>query len=242
MVALRGARGWFERHRQTMLITNAVSVALLLMMHVYAAAVPTYSQQVGNAVSIAAIVLASVIMLGVAWKGVVPAVICALGLVLVHNSLILPYFAPADPEFPDFFFNNQAPLQPPSSAVAAFVATRMYFILGLFMVGLAMAIAFRPSILSTRNQPVPADDLWSRYPVWRDSLLEGRQTEPSVPATSLMDEKDRYLMWRYEYVLADIYGQPHLVRPDGLVPKRSTAFVRDSISGLLVGKAKFNSM
>jgi hypothetical protein len=226
-----------------MLIANAVSVALLLMMHVYAAAVPTHSPQVGNAVSIAAIVLASIIMLGVAWKGVVPAVICALGLVLVHNSLILPYFAPADPEFPDSFFNNNVvPLQPPSSAVAAFVATRMYFILGLFMVGLAMAIAFRPSVLSTRNQPVPADDLWSRYPVWRDSILEGRPTEPSVPATSLMDERDRYLMWRYEYVLADIYGQPHLVRPDGLVPKRSTAFVRDSISGLLVGKAKFNSM
>ena len=88
----------------------------------------------------------------------------------MHNSLILTYFAPADPEFPDFFFNNQAPLQPPSSAVAAFVGTQMYFILGLFMVGIAMAVAFRPSILSTRNQPVPADDLWPLYPVWRDRI------------------------------------------------------------------------
>jgi hypothetical protein len=242
MAALRGARGWFERHRQTMLITNAVSIALLLMMHVYAAAVPTYSQQVGNAVSMTAIVLASIILLGVAWRGVVPAVICALGLVLVHNSLILPYFAPAGPQYPDFRFNNHTLIQPPSSAVAAFVATQMYFILGLFMVGLAMAVAFRPSILSTRNQPVPADDLWSCYPIWRDSILEGRHAEPSVPATSLMDERDRYLMWRYEYVLADIYGRPHLVRPSGLVPKKSTAFVRDGISGLLVGKARFNSM
>lgn len=65
------------------------------------------------------------------------------------------------------------------------------------MVGLAMVIAFRPSMLFTRNQPVPADDLWSKYPVWRESILEGRHAEASVPATSLMDEKYRYLMWRY---------------------------------------------
>ena len=240
MAALRGARGWFERHRQTMLITNAVSVALLLMMHVYAAAMPTHSPQVGNAVSIAAIVLASIIMLGV--EGRRPCCDMRAGPGARAQFAHPPLLCAGQPRVSSFFFNNNVPMQPPSSAVAAFVAARMYFILGLFMVGLAMAIAFRPSILSTRNQPVPVDDLWSSYPVWRDSILEGRQTEPSVPATSLMDERDRYLMWRYEYVLADIYGKPHLVRPDGLVPKRRTAFVRDSITGLLVGKARFNSM
>lgn len=242
MAGLRsGARMWFERHRQTMLITNAVSIALLFLMHAFATTAPT-SQQLGNGVSAAAIALAGIILFGVAWKGLVPAIICALGLVLVHNSLILPFFAPAVPEFPDWFYNNQHPLQPPSTAVAVFVGTRMYFFLGLFMVGLAMVIAFRPSLLSTRNQPESPDDIWSKYPVWRDSILEGRHREPSVPATSLMEERDRYLMWRYEYVLADIYGAPHLVRPDSLVPQRSTEFVRDEATGLLVGKSRFNGM
>ncbi|MER3407285.1 MAG: hypothetical protein C4292_00160 [Nitrososphaera sp.] len=59
-----------------------------------------------------------------------------------------------------------------------------------------------------------------------------------MPAKSLMDERDRYLMWRYEYVLASIYGVPHLVRPDSLVPRSGTVFIRDKGSGLLVGKAK----
>lgn len=242
MAGLRlGARMWFERHRQTMLITTAVSIALLFLLHAFATTAPA-SQQVGNGVSAAAIALAAIILFCVAWKGLVPAIICALGLVLVHNSLILPFFAPAVPEFPDWFYNNQAPLQPPSTEMAVFVATRMYFFLGLFMVGLAMVIAFRPSLLSTRNQPVPPDDMWTRYPVWRDSILAGRHRERSVPATSLMDERDRYLMWRYEYVLADIYGEPYLVRPDDLVPEKSTEFVRDNASGLLVGKSRFNGM
>jgi hypothetical protein len=45
-------------------------------------------------------------------------------------------------------------------------------------------------------------------------------------------------VWRYEYVLAKIYGTPHLVRPLGLVPKKETEFVRDDETGLLVGKVR----
>jgi hypothetical protein len=66
----------------------------------------------------------------------------------------------------------------------------------------------------------------------------GGYSEPAVPAKSLMEDRDRYLLWRYEYVLASIYGTPHLVRPDGLVPK-NTEFIRDRESGLLVGKARY---
>ena len=39
-----GAREWFERHCQTILIMNAVCIALLLLMHVFATTVPFGSQ------------------------------------------------------------------------------------------------------------------------------------------------------------------------------------------------------
>jgi hypothetical protein len=55
-----------------------------------------------------------------------------------------------------------------------------------------------------------------------------------------MSDQDRYLLWRYEYVLADIYCTPHLVRPEGLVPKDSTRIFRDRDTGRVMGKARYS--
>ena len=117
----------------------------------------------------------------------------------------------------------------------------MNFFLGLGMVAFSIIIAYRPSILFARNRPESLEDEWSKYPVWHDNALlaDGRQ-EPSVPVKSLMTDQDRYLLWRYEYVLADIYGTPHLVRPEGLVPKDSTRIFRDRDTGRVMGKARYS--
>ena len=66
-------------------------------------------------------------------------------------------------------------------------------------------------------------------PLWRDNtLLADGRTEYSIPIKSLMTDQDRYILWRYEYILANIYGTPHLVRPEGFVPKSSTSIYRES--------------
>jgi hypothetical protein len=236
---LAGAKSWLRRHEQTLLIVNAVNIALLFLMHVFTTTVPAFSQQVSDVVNAIAIALAAFILATIAWKGMVPAVICALGIVLMHNAIILPYYPPSDPVFPDFMLKSKDYAKS-SAATSAQVASTMHFFLGLGMVGMATAIAYRPKFLFARNRPGD-DPEWSKYPLWHDNVkLVGGHSEPSVPAQSLMEDRDRYLMWRYEYVLASIYGSLHLVRPTGLVPKKSTMFVRDRESGLLVGKARYS--
>lgn len=232
-----GVQAWLRRHEQTMLIVDAVIVALLFLMHIFTTSVPAFSQQESELVNALALALASFILTTLVWKGLVPAVVCALGIVLMHNAIILPYYPPSDPVFPNFMSKDYVRS---SAAVSAQVASTMHFFLGLGMVGMSMALAYRPKILFARNRPGD-DPEWSKYPLWHDNVkLAGGHSEPSVPAQSLMEGRDRYLMWRYEYVLASIYGSLHLVRPMGLVPKKSTVFVRDKDSGLLVGKAKYS--
>jgi hypothetical protein len=235
---LSGARAWFRRHEQTLLIVNGVSVALLFLLYFFGTTASVHPPAVAGFVNAFAIVLVSFIFATVLWKGLVPAVICMLGVVLVHNAIILPYYPPAPAVFPEELLTG-TPAQERSAEVSAMVATAMHFFLGLGMIAFAMIIAYRPGFLFTRNRPPPVEDQWSRYPVWYDNVkLVGDHREQMVPAKSLMEDRDRYLIWRYEYVLAKIYGTPHLVRPLGLVPKRETVFIRDEETGLLVGKAR----
>ena len=69
--------------------------------------------------------------------------------------------------------------------------------------------------------------------------LAGGYTEPNVPLKTLMSEQEKYLLWRYEYILTSIYDTPYLVKPDGFVPKRST-ILRDKESGRMIGVARYS--
>lgn len=84
-----------------------------------------------------------------------------------------------------------------------------------------MIIAHRPAILFFRDWPESLESEWSKYPVWQENTLLGRgRTSRSVYVSSLMADQDRYLVWRYEYVLAVIYDTPNPpLRPNALVPK-----------------------
>jgi hypothetical protein len=69
--------------------------------------------------------------------------------------------------------------------------------------------------------------------------LAGGYAEPSVPLRSLMSEQEKYLLWRYEYVLTNIYNTSYLVKPDGFVPKNST-ILRDKESGRMIGVSRYS--
>jgi hypothetical protein len=229
---------WFRRNETKLLATDIVCIVLLFFLHLLTSTFQIFMQEMINAIQIATIMLISFIALSVIWKGIVPIIICVLGIVLIHNSVILPYYSepqPGEASFGDVTFRWT--LYTPT---AVSMGASMNFLLGLLMVGFSIIIAYRPSLLFTRNRPESLDSEWLKYPLWQDNVLlaDGRM-EPSVPIKSLMTEQEKYLLWRYEYILANIYGTPHLVRPEGFVPKDSTNIYRDKESGRIIGKARY---
>ena len=222
---------WFERNRHRLFAADVVSVMLLFFMHLSTSTIQLFTQEIVVAIQFVAMASAVFLVLSVVSKGVLPLLICAFGIVLLYHSVVLPYSV--EPEV------GQGVVWLFKKPINANAAAHMHFALGAGMVGLSMIIAYRPSVLFTRNRPESLENEWSKYPLWKDNtLLAEGGTERSIPVKSLMNDQDRYLLWRYEYVLALIYDTPHLVKPNGLVPKDST-LVRDRESGRVIGKARY---
>jgi hypothetical protein len=211
---------------------------LLLFTFLFTSTVQVLRPEILILVQVAAALLAGFVVVSVVWKGVLPAIICTLGAVLMYNSIILPYYASSETveayiAATKFAYSSYLP-------EAVRIAANIHFMVGAFMVAFSMILAYKPSLLFTRNRPASSESEWSKYPVWHDNtLLADGRMEASVPVKNLMTDVDRYLLWRYEYVLAGIYGTPHLVRPEGLVPKDSTMLFRDKATGRLIGKARY---
>jgi hypothetical protein len=218
--------------------TDIICIVLLFILYLFPSTLPLFIDESVNGIQIAAIILVSFIAISVIWKGIVPGVICVLGIVLIHNSVILPYYSepqPGEASFGDVKFRWT--LYTPT---AVSTGAGMNFFLGVSMVTFSIIVAYRPSLLFTRNRPDSVDSEWLKYPLWQDNtLLADGRTEYSVPIKRLMTDQDRYILWRYEYILANIYGAPHLVRPEGYVPKYSTSIYRDRESGRMIGKARY---
>jgi hypothetical protein len=229
---------WFQRNGSKLVAIDIFCIVLLFILYLFPSTLPPFIDESVNGIQIAAIILVSFIAISVIWKGIVPGVICVLGIVLLHNSVILPYYSepqPGEASFGEVKFTWT--LYTPT---AVSTGAGMNFFLGVSMVTFSIIVAYRPSLLFTRNRPDSVDSQWLKYPLWQDNTLlaEGR-TEYSVPIKRLMTDQDRYILWRYEYILANIYGTPHLVRPEGYVPKYSTSIYRDRESGRMIGKAGY---
>lgn len=235
--ARRRAYLWFQRNEQKLLAIDIVCVALLFFINLFTTTFQIFTQEIATGVQIAVTMLVSFIVLSMVWKGAVPLIICILGIMLIQYSVMITYYPPEPGELNLGGTKSTYPFFTPTVGTAA----NMHFFLGIMMVALSMITAYQPSLLFTRNRPQSLESEWSKYPVWYDNTLlaDGRQ-EGSIPIKNLMNDQDRYLLWRYEYVLADIYGTPHLVRPEGLVPKDSTRIFRDRDTGRVMGKARYS--
>jgi len=230
---------WFRRNESKLLSIDILSIVLLFFLHLLTSTVQILIPEIVNAIQTTALILVSFIALSVVWKGTVPLIICVLGLVLIHNSVILPYYS--DPQPDVAIFGDMKFTWTLYSPTAVSVGASMNFFLGLSMVAFSIIIAYRPSLLFTKNRPESLDSEWFKYPIWQDNtLLADGRMQSSVPIRNLMSDEDRYLLWRYEYVLANIYGTPHLVRPEGYVPKISTSIYRDKESGRMMGKPRYS--
>jgi hypothetical protein len=189
-------------------------------------------------IEIMSICLICIIALSLIWRGIVCIVIGILGLSLIYTSIFLPSYPVdiLDDSYPDGeneknIINIKQPV---------LVATQGFFFLGMSMVGLSMIIAYRPDVLYVRNRPKPLETIWESYPIWYNDNIKllGRNSEHIVDIKSLMTDEEVYLLWRYDYILANVYGTPHLVKSDSHVPKSSTIF-RDKKSGKMIGKGKY---
>jgi hypothetical protein len=230
---------WFQTNESKLVATDIICIVLLFFLHLFTSTFQILIREIVNAIEIVVIMLVSFLALSFVSKGIVPIIICFLGIVLIHNSVILPYYSepqPGEASFGEVKFTWT--LYTPT---AVSTGASMNFFLGISMVAFSVIIAYKPSLLFTRNRPQSLDSQWFKYPLWQDKILlaDGR-VDPSVPIKSLMTDQDKYLLWRYEYILASIYGTPHLVRPEGYVPKYSTSIYRDKESGRIIGKARYN--
>jgi hypothetical protein len=230
---------WFQRNDLVLLSTDIVCISVLFVLHFSRSLSRLILQENLIAIQILTILLVSPIALSVVRKGTIPLVIFVLGAVLIHNSMILPYYSqpePGEASFGGVKFNWTL-----YTATAVSIGTRMNFLLGISMVVLSIILSYRPSLLFARNRPDSSESEWSKYPLWHDhTLLADGRAEYSIPIKRLLKEEERYLLWRYEYILANIYGEPYLVNPEGHVPKFSTSIYRDKETGRIYGKARYN--
>ena len=239
--AMLRIRVWFLRNESKLLATNAVCIVLLFVLHFLPLAFQFLISENLLAIQIVTIILVATITLSVVSRGIVPILICIFGAILIHNSMILPHYT--EPQPGEASFGDVKITWTLYTPTAVSVGADMNFYLGISMAILSIIIAYRPSLLFTRNRPDPVDTDWLNYPLWHDgALLADGSTEYSVPVKRLVTDQERYILWRYEYILANIYGSPHLVKPEGYVPKYSTSIYRDKESGRIIGKARYNGL
>ena len=226
----------FERKQSLLLVTATVSIVLLFVIHSSTTTMyPNPGSILQKFVIVITISLLLLIASSIFWKGIVPIAVCTLGLTLSYAGILYPSYIMD--MVGEVYYKSSYGF---TSEKSVLNASYGYFYLGIGMIVFSMIIGYKPSLLYTRNRPEPLDMRWKKYPIWYDNAkVVGGYLEPSVPLKSLMTAEEKYLSWRYEFVLTDIYGTPHLVKPDGLVPSRSTIF-RDKTNLSMIGKAKYN--
>jgi hypothetical protein len=225
---------YFERKQTVLLIIAAISIVLLFVLHLTTVTMQIIPGSIlHKVILLTTIFLLLPVAISIFWKGIVPLAICALGLTLLYAGVLYPSYVTEI--VGKIYYKSSYGFTTEKSVLNA---ARGYFLLGMGMVIFSIIIGYKPAILYTRNRPQPLDTIWQKYPIWYGNAEVMGYHEPSVSLKSLMTAEERYLLWRYEFVLTDIFGTPHLVRPDDFVPASST-IVRDKANQSMIGKAKY---
>lgn len=238
-------RTLFE-NRNKVLVSGLLSIVFLFVLHSIVTTGIVHESIVQDIIVTTTIILLFLVGLSVAWAGALPMGISVLGVVLIFTGIALPFYGIDIPR--EGNFKGIKILVTQESIIEAADA---YFFLGISMLLLSMIIAFKPRLLYTKNRPEPMDSIWDNYQIWNydpksgnESVLSSQSadyatqlTEPIIPIKTLMNEKEKYLLWRYEYVLVIIYGHPYLAGIHSEVPV-SSKILRDS-NGRMIGKSKY---
>ena len=181
------------------------------------------------------LVLTCTIPLPIVHKGIVPIAIAGIGLPLLSAGTVIPIITSSSPSMSE------------NSEAIVFIAEG-YFLLGVSMMLFSIISAYKPSLLYVKNRPEDAGDVnQGEFPLW--DKVDGRANhivsigrfddEANIPLKDLMTEIERYLIWRYSYVLVSIHGIHYLAVPNSYVPY-SSIVLRDK-NGRMIGKGRYGS-
>lgn len=210
-------------------------IALLIGIHIYLSiTLFDSSSKMFGLLHIVIILILMVMFLAILQKGIVPVAISCLGLVLLYGSILIP--SAASNSLGPFYYKAAIGNLHYETLVRA---AHGFFLLGLAMVVLGMIVAYKPSVLYTRNRPQSAEHLWANYPKWEENRqLASAKTEALIDLPHLLNDKEKYLLWRYEFILVIIYGTTYKVPIYSFVPE-SSSILREPKSHKIVGMSKY---
>ncbi|HEX7179180.1 MAG TPA: hypothetical protein VF220_05595 [Nitrososphaeraceae archaeon] len=225
---------WLRSHDKFLLKLTIVGILLLSIIHIYLSiSVIDFNSKIFGFLHLITILILILVFLSILIKGIVPIAISCLGIVLLYGSIVIPSVA-TDSLGPFYYKASTGNLNIESINRGS----HGFFLLGIAMVAFGIIIAYKPHILYTRNRPVSAQDIWAKYPKWDERLQYSGTTESLIRIPNLLSDTEKYLVWRYEFILVIIYGTVYQVHTDSFVPE-SSKILRESKSHKIIGLSKY---
>lgn len=224
-------------HERNCISISVASLLALVTIHLWVSIIHIDAQDpIFLSLSIISFILAALLSLIVITRGLVPIVLNFLGIVLIYGSIIIPaieqnslgviYYKAA--------FGNV-------TEASLYMGAHGLISLGIFMILMGVVIGYKPSILYARNRPQPVETFWSRYPIWKKELeWMGIKNASLIRLSSMVSEKEQYLLWRYQYVLTSINETLFLVPVNSFIPSNSI-ILREESSRKIIGVDKYMS-
>jgi hypothetical protein len=227
-----------RRYEEFRIIISVCALIVLILIHVFVSFVSSSYIDIDSPsfglLNITSFVLAISLSLIVITKGIMPIAINCFGIVLIYGSIVVPTLG--QDTIGTIYY--KASLGNVTYA-SLYNGSHGILLLGIFMIIMSVIIGYKPSILYTRNRPQSMETFWSKYPVWKKEMMWiGINRRSLIDVALLVSEKERYLLWRYEYVLASINENLFLVPVNSLIPSDSV-ILRESSSGKIVGVDKY---
>ncbi len=225
---------WLRSHDKFLLKLTIVGILLLSIIHIYLSiSVIDFNSKIFGFLHLITILILILVFLSILIKGIVPIAISCLGIVLLYGSIVIPSVA-TDSLGPFYYKASTGNLNIESINRGS----HGFFLLGIAMVAFGIIIAYKPDVLYTRNRPLPAQDIWAKYPKWDERLQYPGTTESLIRLPNLLSDTEKYLVWRYEFILVIIYGTVYQVHTDSFVPE-SSKILRESKSHKIIGLSKY---
>jgi hypothetical protein len=222
---------WIRSNDKFFLKSAIGSILLLTVIHIYISiSTIDFDSKIFEFLHIITILMLILVFLSILFKGIVPIAISCLGIVLLYGSLVLPSIATGSLG-PFYYKASIGDL----NFDAINRGSHGFFLLGVAMVVFSIIIAYRPHILYTRNRPESAEKLWAKYPKWDENLqFAGTTTESLIRLPNLLSDTERYLLWRYEFILVIIFNRVYQVPINSYVPE-SSKILREPKSHKIIG-------
>src|SRR2546426_3188575 len=85
---------WFYKNRSILIALSVISIILLFLLHLFTITIEiSLNSMPERLIQIITIILISLISLSVIWRGLVPVVICGLGITLIYGGIVIPSYA-----------------------------------------------------------------------------------------------------------------------------------------------------